>query len=63
MDRLTKENTKRFGACDAYSYELLTIKRLLRASLSDYSIAEKASEYQKNLKLVLDEIKYNIQNM
>ncbi|WP_191559399.1 hypothetical protein [Metabacillus idriensis] len=63
IDMLIKENTKRFGSSDAYSYELFIIKRLLQTSLCDFAIAEKANEYLRELKLVLDEIMSNLQNM
>lgn len=63
MDMLINENAKRFGSSDAYSYELSIIKRLLQTSLCDFPIAEKANEYLRKLKLVLDEIRTNLQNM
>ncbi|MBB2483188.1 hypothetical protein H5P36_23820 [Bacillus sp. APMAM] len=63
VDMLISENAKRFGSNDAYSYELSIIKRLLQTSLSDFPIAVKANEYIMGLKLVLDEIMGNLQNM
>ncbi|MCG3086382.1 hypothetical protein [Sporosarcina cyprini] len=63
VEILLKENEKRYGGSDAYSYELSIIKRLLQISYDKLPIKKEATEYLKKLSLVLDEIQNNLQEM